>query len=89
MNVMIENLIFDFDDEIRENFLLFVNRIILAKNETELREAVGLRLSGRRSLPSVSGDMRLNAGKGNSKGFSKKSNVRKTSSPSSPSSSDW
>lgn len=40
MNVIFENLIFDFDDEIREFFLLFVNRIILAKNETELREAV-------------------------------------------------
>ena len=40
MNVTIENLIFDYDDRMREVLLLLINRIILAKNETELREAV-------------------------------------------------
>lgn len=40
MNVTIENVIFDIDDKIRAVVLALVNRILLTRNETELRETV-------------------------------------------------
>lgn len=40
MNVIIESLIFDFDDKIRAVVLDLINRILLTRNETELRETV-------------------------------------------------
>lgn len=40
MNVMIESLIFDFDDKVRAIVLDLINRILLTRNETELRDTV-------------------------------------------------
>ena len=40
MNVIIESLIFDFDDKVRAVVLDLINRILLTRNETELRETV-------------------------------------------------
>ncbi len=40
MNVMIESLIFDFDDKVRAVVLDLINRILLTRNETELRDTV-------------------------------------------------
>lgn len=42
MNVIIESLIFDFDDKIRAIVLDLINRILLTRNETELRETVAV-----------------------------------------------
>ncbi|WP_289770720.1 hypothetical protein [uncultured Duncaniella sp.] len=42
MNVIIESLIFDFDDKIRAVVLDLINRILLTRNETELRETVAV-----------------------------------------------
>lgn len=42
MNVIIESLILDFDDKIRAVVLDLINRILLTRNETELREAVAV-----------------------------------------------
>lgn len=42
MNVTIESLIFDFDDKVREVVLDLINRILLTRNETELRETVAV-----------------------------------------------
>ncbi len=42
MNVIIESLIFDFDDKVREIVLDLINRIVLTRNETELRESVAV-----------------------------------------------
>lgn len=42
MNVMIESLIFDFDDKVREVLLDLINRILLTRNETELKESVAV-----------------------------------------------
>lgn len=42
MNVIIESLIFDFDDKIRAVVLDLINRIMLTRNETELRETVAV-----------------------------------------------
>ena len=42
MNVTIESLIFDFDDNIRAVVLDLINRILLTRNETELRETVAV-----------------------------------------------
>lgn len=42
MNVTIESLIFDFDDKIRAVVLDLINRILLTRNETELRETVAV-----------------------------------------------
>lgn len=38
MNVIIESLIFDFDNKVRETVLELINRIVLTKDEKELRE---------------------------------------------------
>lgn len=40
MNVTIENMIFDIDDKLRAVVLEFINRILLTRNETELRATV-------------------------------------------------
>lgn len=40
MNVIIESLIFDFDNKVRETVLELINRILLAKDEKELRETI-------------------------------------------------
>ena len=40
MNVNIESLIFDFDDKVRAVVLDLINRILLTRNETELRDTV-------------------------------------------------
>lgn len=37
MNVIIESLIFDFDNKVRETVLELINRIVLTKDEKELR----------------------------------------------------
>ena len=42
MNVMIESLIFDFDDKVRQVLLDLINRILLTRNETEVRESVAV-----------------------------------------------
>ncbi len=42
MNVIIESLIFDFDDKIRAVVLDLINRILLTRNETELKETVAV-----------------------------------------------
>ena len=42
MNVIIESLIFDFDDKVRQVLLDLINRILLTCNETELRESVAM-----------------------------------------------
>ncbi len=42
MNVIIESLIFDFDDKIRAVVLDLINRILLTRNETELRETIAV-----------------------------------------------
>ena len=42
MNVTIESLIFDFDDKIRAVVFDLINRILLTRNETELRETVAV-----------------------------------------------
>ena len=42
MNVTIESLIFDFNDKIRAVVLDLINRILLTRNETELRETVAV-----------------------------------------------
>jgi hypothetical protein len=42
MNVIIESLIFDFDNKIRAVVLDLINRILLTRNETELRETVAV-----------------------------------------------
>ena len=42
MNVINESLIFDFDDNIRAVVLDLINRILLTRNETELRETVAV-----------------------------------------------
>ena len=42
MNVIIESLIFDFDDKIRAVVLDLINRILLTRNETELRKTVAV-----------------------------------------------
>ena len=42
MNVIIESLIFDLDDKIRAVVLDLINRILLTRNETELRETVAV-----------------------------------------------
>lgn len=42
MNVIIESLIFYFDDKIRAVVLDLINRILLTRNETELRETVAV-----------------------------------------------
>lgn len=40
MNVIIESLIFDFDNKVRETVLELINRIVLTKDEKELRETI-------------------------------------------------
>ena len=40
MNVIIESLIFDFDNKVRETVIELTNRILLAKDEKELRETI-------------------------------------------------
>lgn len=40
MNVMIESLIFDFDNKVRETVIELINRILLTKDEKELRETI-------------------------------------------------
>lgn len=40
MNVIIESLIFDFDDKVRTVVFDLINRILLTRDETELRETV-------------------------------------------------
>ena len=40
MNVTIESLIFDFDDKVRTVVFDLINRILLTRNEIELRETV-------------------------------------------------
>ena len=42
MNVMIESLIFDFDDKVRQVLLDLINRILLTRNEAEVRESVAV-----------------------------------------------
>ena len=42
MNVMIESLIFDFDDKVRQVLLDLINRILLTRNEAEVRESVAI-----------------------------------------------
>ena len=42
MNVIFENVIFDFDDKIRAVVLDLINRILPTRNETELRETVAV-----------------------------------------------
>lgn len=40
MNVIIENLIFDFDDKVKAVVIDLINRILLTRNEAELRETI-------------------------------------------------
>ena len=40
MNVIIESLIFDFDNNVRKTVLELINRILLTKDEKELRETI-------------------------------------------------
>ena len=40
MNVIIESLIFDFDNKVRETVFELINRIVLTKDEKELRETI-------------------------------------------------
>ena len=40
MNVIIESLIFDFDNKVRETVIELINRILLTKDEKELRETI-------------------------------------------------
>ena len=42
MNVMIESLIFDFDDKVRQVLLDLINRILLTRNEAEVRDSVAV-----------------------------------------------
>ena len=42
MNVIIESLIFDFDNKLRAVLLDLINRIFLTRNETGLRESVAV-----------------------------------------------
>ena len=42
MNVIIESLMFAFDDKIRAVVLDLINRILLTRNETELRETIAV-----------------------------------------------
>lgn len=38
MNVIIESLIFDFDNKVRETVLELINRIVLTKDERDCRK---------------------------------------------------